>query len=96
MSRWIYWKNKRQKNTNNDDEHKEETSKIEEGNESVDNYETSYTFCDDSIIKTTKKRESLIQQLRTMNFKYHVIHSVIYIVPLCGKNARIGKKNPEK
>ena len=43
-----------------------------------------------------KKIEASIQQLRTMNFKYHVIHSVIYIVPLCGKNDRIGKKNPEK
>ena len=40
--------------TNNDDKYKEETSKIQEGNESVDNSETSDTLRDDSIIKTTK------------------------------------------
>ena len=32
------------KNKNNDDEYKEETSKIQEGNGSVDNYETLYIF----------------------------------------------------
>ena len=63
--------------TNNDDKYKEETSKNKEGNESVDNSETSDTLRDDRIIKTTKKREALIQRLRTMNFKYHVIHSVV-------------------
>ena len=42
------------KNTNNDDEYKEETSKIQDGNESVDNSETSDTLCGDSIINTTK------------------------------------------
>ena len=52
-------KNKRQKNTNNDDEHKEETSKIKEGNESVDNSETSDNLRDDSIINTTKKEKHL-------------------------------------
>ena len=78
--------------TNTDDEYKEETSKIKEGNESVDNSETSDTLSYDSIIKTTKKREALIQRLRNMNLKYHVIHSVIDIVPLCRKkNDRIGK-----
>ena len=41
--------------TNNDDEYKEETSKIKEGNESVDSFETSDNLRDDSIIKTTKK-----------------------------------------
>ena len=45
---------KKKKTTNNDEEYKEETSKIQEGNESVDDYETSDTFCDDSIIKTNK------------------------------------------
>ena len=38
--------------TNNDDEYKEETSKIQEGNESVDNSETSDTLRDDSIINS--------------------------------------------
>ena len=40
---------------NNDEEYKEETSKIEEGNESVDNSETSDNLSDESIIKTKKK-----------------------------------------
>ena len=40
--------------TNIDYEYKEETSKIQDGNESVDNYETSDTLRGDSIIKTTK------------------------------------------
>ena len=71
--------------TNNDDKYKEETSKLQDGDESVDNYETSDNLRDDSIIKTTKEEEVLIQQLMTMNFKYHVIQSVIDIVSLCGK-----------
>ena len=49
---------------------------MKECNESVDDSETSDILCGDSIIKTTKKIEASIQQLRTMNFKYHVIHSV--------------------
>ena len=57
---------------------------MKEGNESVDNSETSDNFRDDSIIKTTKKRKSLIQRLMTMNFKHHVIQYVIDIVTLCG------------
>ena len=72
-------------NTKNDDKYKEETSNIQEGNESLDNSETSNTLRDDSIVKTTKEIETFIQRFRTMNFKYHVIHSVIYIVSLCGK-----------
>ena len=40
--------------TNNDDEYKEEDSKIQDGNESVDDSETSDTLLDDIIIKTTK------------------------------------------
>ena len=60
------------------------TSKMKEGNESVDNSETSDNFCDDSTIKNTKKIEALIQRLMTMNSKYHAIHSVINIISLCG------------
>ena len=51
----ILLKNKKQKDTNDDDEYKEETSKLQDGNESVDNSETSDTLRDDIIIKTTKK-----------------------------------------
>ena len=43
-----------QKITNNDEEYKKETSKIQEGNESADNSETLGTLRDDIIIKTTK------------------------------------------
>ena len=71
--------------TDHDEDYKEETSKMKEGNESVGNYETSDIFCDDSIIKTTKKREALIQRFMTMNLKYHVIYSVTNTVPLCGE-----------
>ena len=39
---------------------------------------------DDRFIKITKEEEALIQRLMTMNFKYHVIQSVIDIVSLCG------------
>ena len=53
--------------TNNDEKYKEETSKIQEGNESVDNSETSYTLRDDSIFKTTKEIEAFIKRLMTMN-----------------------------
>ena len=42
------------KNTNYDEEYKEDTSKDQYGNESIDNPETSDTLCDDSIIKTKK------------------------------------------
>ena len=78
-------KNKWQKITNNDDEYKEETSTIQEGNESVDNYETLDTLRYDSIIRTTKEREALIQRFMTVNFKYHVIHSLIDIFLCVGK-----------
>ena len=53
-------------------------------NKSVYNSETSEKLRDDSIIKTTKKIEAFIQRLMTMNFKYHVIYSVINIFPSCG------------
>ena len=81
----ILLKKNDQNNTNYDDEYKEETSKLQDGNESVDNSETLDTLCDDSIIKTTKEEESLIQRLMTMNFKFHVIKSVLKIVSLCGE-----------
>ena len=42
-------KAKEEKNTNYDDEYKEETLKLQYSNESVDNSETSDTLCDDSI-----------------------------------------------
>ena len=40
--------------TNDNDEYKEETQKLQDVNESVDNSETSGTLRDDSIINTTK------------------------------------------
>ena len=68
---------------NNGYEYKEETSKIKEGNEIVDNYETSDTLNDDSIINTKKKR-SIDSTVEGYEFQISCIHSVIYIVPLCG------------
>ena len=59
---------------------------LQDGNESVDISENSDTLRDDSIIKKTKEEEeALIQRLMNLNFKYHVIQSVIDIVSLCGK-----------
>ena len=75
---------KRQKITNNDDKYKEETSKVQEVNESVINSETSDTLRDDIIVKITKEEEALIQRLMNMNFRYHIIKSVIDIVSFCG------------
>ena len=43
------------KNTNDDDKYKENTSKHQDGNESVDNPETSDTSRDERVIKTTKE-----------------------------------------
>ena len=48
-------KTKYEKSTNDDDKYKEETSKFQDGNESVDNSETSDNLRDDSIINTTKE-----------------------------------------
>ena len=42
------------KNTNDDDEYKEDTSKLQDGNERVDNPEAANNLSDDSVIKTTK------------------------------------------
>ena len=58
--------------------------KHQDGNERIDNTETSDTLRDDSVIKTTKEQEAFIKRLMNMNFKHHVIQSVIHIVPLCG------------
>ena len=44
----------KKRKTNDYDEYKEENSKLQDGNESVDNSETSDTLRDDSIIETTK------------------------------------------
>ena len=41
--------------TDHDESYRDETSKMKEGNESVDNSETSDNLCDDSINKTTTK-----------------------------------------
>ena len=51
----ILLKKRKKTNTNDDDEYRKETSKLQDGNESVDNSETSETLSDDSIIKTTKE-----------------------------------------
>ena len=58
---------------------KKDTSKHQEGNKRVDNPETSDTLRDESVIKTTKEKESLIKRLITMYFKHHVIKYVIDI-----------------
>ena len=50
----ILLKNKWNKITNKDDEYREEISKLQDGNESVNNSETSDTLHDDSINKKTK------------------------------------------
>ena len=73
------------KNTNDDDKYKEDTSKHQYGNKSVDNPETSNTLRNEIVINTTKEKEALIKRLMTMNFKLHVIQYVIDIVTSCGK-----------
>ena len=84
---------KTQKNTNDDDEYKEDNSKLQDGNEPVDIPETSDTLHDYIVIKTIKEEEALIKRLMTMNFKYHDIPSVVNVVAFCrGGNDRIGKR----
>ena len=80
----ILLKNDFENNTNNDEKYKEETEKLQDSNESVDNSEISDTLCDDSIINKTKEEEALLQKWMNMNFKYHLIQSLIDIVSLCG------------
>ena len=72
------------KNTNDDDKYKNETSKHQDGNECVDNPETSDTLRYDSVIKTTNEEEALVKRLMTMNFKHHTIQYVIDIDTLYG------------
>ena len=50
----ILLKKQKTKNTNDDDKYKQESSKLQDGNESVDNSETLDNLRDDTIIKTTK------------------------------------------
>ena len=83
---WYYSieKAKDTKNANDNDKYKEDTSKLQDSNERVDDPKTSDTLLDDSVIKTTKYEEALIQRLMTMNFKHYVMQSMIHIVTLCG------------
>ena len=48
-------KSENTKNTNDDDEYKEDTSKHQDGYERVDNTETPDNLRDESVIKTTKE-----------------------------------------
>ena len=73
------------KNTNDDDKYKEDTSKHQDGNEIVDNPETSDTSRNESVINITKEEAALIKRLMTMNFKHHVIQYVIDMVTSCGE-----------
>ena len=68
---------KAMKNTNDDDEYKEENSKHQYGIE--------------SDINETKQEKEQIKRLMYMIFKQNVIQYVIDIVTSCGKNDRIGK-----
>ena len=72
------------KNTNDDDEYKEDTSKHQDSNERVDNPETSDTLSDESVIKKTKEEEEFIKRFITMNLKLHLIQYVMDIVTSCG------------
>ena len=73
------------KNTNDDGKFKGDTSKHQDGNESVDITETSYALRNVSFINTAKEEASFIKRLMTMNFKLRVVQYVIDIVTLCGK-----------
>ena len=68
------------KNTNYHDKYKEDTLQNQYGNESVYNHETLYTSLNESVINTTKEKESLIKRLIYMNFKHHVVQYVIDVV----------------
>ena len=68
------------KNTNDDDEYKEDTSNHQDVNERVDDPETSDSLRDDSVIKINKEEEALIKWLMTLNFKLHLIQYVIDII----------------
>ena len=72
------------KNTNYDNKYKYDVLKHQDGNENVDNHETSDSSCNESVINTTKEEEVLIKRLMYINFKHHIIQYVIYIVTSCG------------
>ena len=65
----ILLKKNDKKITDHDEYYKEETSKMIESNESVDNYETSDNLRDDSIIKTTTKNRSIDSTVDDYEFK---------------------------
>ena len=73
------------KDTNYYEKEEEDTLKLQDSNERVDNTETSGSLRDESVINTTKEEESLIKRLINMNLKHHVIQSVIDIVTLFGE-----------
>ena len=58
------------KNTNDDDEYKEENLQHQDSNE--------------SLINTTKEKDALVKRLMSMNFRKNVIQYVIDIVTSCG------------
>ena len=79
--------------TNNDDEYKEEISKIKEGNESVDTSETPDDFCDDIIIKTTTKKIIIDSKVEDYDFKISCnTFCDKYCSFVLGKNDIIGQK----
>ena len=50
----ILLKKRKKTNTNDDDEYRKETSKLQDGNESVDNSETSETLSDESVLNVQR------------------------------------------
>ena len=85
------------KNTYYNDKYKEDNYKLQDSNERVDNPETYDTLRYESVINKTKEEEALIKRLMNMNFKQHLIQSVIDIVTLCGRgDDRIGKIKENK
>ena len=73
------------KNTNDDGKYKDDISKNQDSNESVDNPENSDTSRNEIFINKTKEEAALIEWLITMNFKHHVMKYVIDIVTTCGE-----------
>ena len=85
------------KNTNDDGKYKDDISKNQDSNESVDNPENSDTSRNESFINKTKEEAALIERLITMNFKHHVMKYVIDIVTTCGgKKIKLKKKSTSK
>ena len=73
------------KNSNDDEKYKEDTPKHQDGNESVNNPETSDNSRNESVINTTKEEEALIERLMTMTLEHHAIQCVIDIFNSCGE-----------